>query len=373
MGQSLHIFLNFDIIFIMEKEPLIVPPQEKLRSAQFYLVKEMQDDLGLFPEHVQVLVKKWLNGESLKNEGGHFAKAQCKWWYEKYGFPFANKVARDEVLIRKYNPENTKEAHSLQWDLLHAILVSDDKKVGELKKKYQEEYPDQMEAVEVIFGIKDFIEKSRNLNLKHKELTGKEKIDAYRDITEYQFLFTHFVIQNHNDRKFLELFWNIAEEIARKMGAEREINMLRRAQVSQTAVYRIMEELGENPKLSHPDEDAFESVDLWESSEKAVQIKGWEEQVPAIFTSDEISFPAIRADQKMTSKFYSSAEYMGKKNTIFRAKIKEYGDRLGKHFEGYMLVVPYSKIDFVNGEPAPELVEFFREKLKSNVEAQKAA
>ena len=61
------------------------------------------------------------------------------------------------------------------------------------------------------------------------------------------------------------------------------------------------------------------------------------------------------------------------KDHIFRAKIKEYGDRLGKEFKGYMLAVPYSQIDFVNGEPSPELVEFFREKLKGVEKAEQAA
>lgn len=349
----------------MEKEPIIVRVPEKPKSVKFYLNKEISDDINIFPQKICHLIERVNNGELLdSSEQSLLQRALNKWWFDKYGFSFNNIPARNEVLQRKYDPQKSKEAHALQWDLLQAINQSDQEKIEDLKKKYQEEYPDQMEAIEVIFGIRDFLNKAIEVDTERKTSKNRVEKSKFRNLTEYQFLFTHFLVQNNKDRGFLNVFWDVATTIAEKMNAERELNILRRGQISQVAVFRIIQELGQNPKLSHPDEDAFEAIDLWESGDKAIQIKGWDEEVPAVFNTDEVVFPAMQVDTtKNKGKLYGSVEYFKSKNSIFRAKIKEYGDRLGKEFDGYMLAVPYSKIDFVNGEPAPELIEFFREKL----------
>ncbi len=355
----------------MEKEPIIVRIPDKPKSFKFYLHKELSDDINVFPKNIHPLVEKFINGEQQSShEQSLLDRAINKWWLDKYGFSFTSTTARNEVLQRKYDPQKSKEAHALQWDLLQAIKESNEEKIEQLKKSYQEEYPDQMETIEVIFGIRDFLEKAIQITDERK--TSKEKIskNKFRDLTEYQFLFTHFLVQNNKNREFLDLFWNVATEIAEKMNAKIKLDILRRGQISQVAVYRIVQELGQNPKLAHPDEDAFEAIDLWESADKAIQIKGWEEEVPAVFNVDEIVFPAMQVDNgKHKKSLYNSAEHFQSKNTIFRAKLKEYGERLGKEFSGYMLAVPYSKIDFINGEPAPELIEFFRDKLGTKTTA----
>ena len=118
-------------------------------------------------------------------------------------------------------------------------------------------------------------------------------------------------------------------------------------------------------KLSHPDEDAFNAIDLWTESGQALQIKGWNEKKPAIIKTDTIAFTAIQIDGgNKKSVLFNSTEYVKSKNVLFRAKIKNYGNKIGKDISGYMLMIPYSKIDFNTGEPTPELIEFFRQKLK---------
>lgn len=360
----------------MEKGPIIVNLPETPKSPYLYLLQELQGDIMAFPSHIQPLVEKVLSGQHLgSDEQSVFSKAQNKWWSDKYGFPFSNARARDEVLVKKYNPKLDGEAHKFQKELLEAIQIGDEGKIMDLKKKYQEAYPNQMESIEVIFGIRDFLEKSKTLNAdnhkkrRYKQLNHEETMSLVRDLTEYQFLFTHFIIQNNKDREYLDIFWKVGEAMASKINSSREFNILRRAQMSQVAVYRILEEIGDNPKIAHPDEDAFKAIDMWEDSQKPIQIKGWREEVPAVFSSNEISFPAMQVDDegKIKSKLYGSVEYMKSHDIKFRAKLKKYGEKLGKELTGYMLAIPYSKIDFVNGEPALELIEFFKEHLKKEL------
>ncbi len=356
----------------MEKEPIIVRPSEKPKSAELYYLDELESDMEAFPEEIRQIVRKVIDREHIVTEEQRkFDIANSKWWQEKYGFPFTKKDARNEVLNRKYNPEKVEGARRLQRELMEAIKVSDEEKITELKNKYQEQFADQMEAIEVIFGVRDFIKKSKELSedTDKTKFSREEYKDRVRDLTEFQFLFTHFLVQNNKDREFLELFWRVAEAIAGRVGAVRELNILRRGQMAQVAVYRIMEELGDSPKLSHPNEDAFNAIDLWETSEKPIQIKGWNEEVPAVFTTDEVVFPAVQIDVKNKRRLYNSAEYFKSQNMVFRTKVKKYGHKIGKDLEGYMLAVPYSKIDFVNGEPAQELVEFFKGELKTKVQA----
>ena len=148
------------------------------------------------------------------------------------------------------------------------------------------------------------------------------------------------------------------------MGAVSEFNILRRALISQVAVFKIIDLLGKNPKLSHPDEDAFSAIDLWTEGGQALQIKGWREEVPAVIESNVVTFPAIETGGTQKSSLFNSAEHLKSKDIIFRAKISAYGKKIGRDITGYMLVVPYSKIDFITGEPAPELVEFFQKEIR---------
>ncbi len=349
-----------------EKEFLTKSP-EPIRSPSVYLLEEMQTDLSVFAEDARPLVEKFLRNEGLSRvEQKKFDLAREKWWMEKYGFPFSLKVERNELLLRKHGSSVAQsEAQKTQENLFASVGGGNEKKIAELKKEYEEKYPDQLEGVETLFGLRDFLAKQTKLD----ELRKKEGYDyasqreIFRDLTEYRFLLTHFIIQNGDNKEFLELFWEICGKIAEKEEALRRSHQLQRSTASQVAVYRILESLGKKPKLSHPDEDAFDAIDLWSGADEAVQVTMWDERQPAILESDHVAFPGAEtvADDGGT-KHYNPHVLL--KNAGFVAKVREYGERMGKNIKGYMLIVPRHKIDFVTGEPAPELVEFFRKKLE---------
>lgn len=345
------------------KELFFSSEKEQTKSPRQYLSEELESDLETFSGEERELAGTYLKGEALTPEQqGERSFIIGKWWQEKYGFPFHLKAAREETLRRKYAPpEAERETRELQNDFFAAIEANDEQKTGELKKKYFEKYPDQLEGVEILFGVGDFLKKQKNLD---KE-TGRSRIDPerFKDLTEYQFLITHYIVQNQNDKEFLAKFWNVAEAVGKRTGTSEQLNILRLGLLGQAAVYKILKSLGENPQLSHPREDAFSAIDLWAGSEKsAVQVKlGKEVTEPAVLKSDAVAFPAIQAKTKEKSRYYSSKYFQD--SARFAMKIKKYGEMTGKNIEGYTLIVPRHKIDFITGEPAPELVEFFREKL----------
>ena len=205
----------------------------------------------------------------------------------------------------------------------------------------------------------------REMEKTRYENAGKRR-RAFQDLTEYQFLFTHFVLTSNQDKRLLGDFWAVAKEVAQAIGADQELRSLRCGLVTQVAVSRILEEIGENPQLSHPREDAFNAVDVWADDNTAVQIKGWRENEPALIESDEFVFPATEVAGKTGSRVFNSNANMAAKNHIFRARVDEYGRETGRDLEARMMVIPYSQVDFDTGEPAPELVDFFREKLKES-------
>lgn len=354
----------------MEKEKsFIVPPPEKRKRPGFYLNKELLEDISVFPEALQPVIWKKAHGTPLSNREHELVSSRIdRWWQTKYGFPFNLQAARDEVLLRKYTaPEVLGGAKSLFQKLLEAVAGGGEKEIQVLKKEYQERYPDEMEGIEVLFGIREFCLKQKQFEKERSELTPEEKIKQFRDFTEYQFLFTHFILQYGGDKELLDNFWKAQAALAERCHVLNGFNILRRAQMSQVAVYKILEGLGIKPKLSHPDEDAFQAIDLWAEGDKAIQIKGWDEEVPAVAETEHLVFPSMQVDESSKkSKFFSSAEYFNNKNIQFRAKIRAYGARTQREIKGFMFVVPYSKIDFVTGEPAQELIEFFKQELAKN-------
>src|SRR3989344_239822 len=107
-----------------------------------------------------------------------------------------------------------------------------------------------MEGVEVLFGSQSFLLLQRKMNKeRHGSRPWIEIQKDLRDMTEYQFLLTHFILVNGEDKDLLNNFWKTMEVLAERTGALVELNNLRRGQISQVAVHKIMESLGSQPKL----------------------------------------------------------------------------------------------------------------------------
>jgi len=356
----------------MRSQELFSPIQNKekkqgklSKNSSELLVSEIMADGGSFDDNEYNLAIKFVRGEKQDSERKEkAAKILGDWWMNKYGFPFELKAARDEVLARKYGPsEGMRKSASLQGELLLALKVGDQTKIRELKKRYKEEFPEQLEGVEVLFNFPELLKKSKLEIVSKHEKNFKPGGEYFRDKCESQFLVTHFVLLNSDDKPFLKQFWNVMEAIARKDGTQDELNIVRRGIISQVSVDLILKELEMSPQLSHPKEDAFEKTDMWIENKTRVQIKGSKYiSEPAIARTDEAVFPGVVTKNK-SQKTYFNSKY-AYEISRFRAKIKE----INPDAEGILLVIPTRMIDFITGQPDEKLVEFFRNKLKEKQE-----
>ncbi len=337
----------------------------KLKPAIEYEKAEMQADMSAFSPAEQAAVKKFLNEESLEPpEAAILKTARERWFDEKYGVPYHNKAASREVIMRKYAPpEELTAAHELQARLFAEFANGTAESVARVKAEYLEKYPDQAEGVEILFGVQEMLELGRKLHDPERKIKDKaERMRAFQDLTEMNFMLTHFVAENRNDKVFLNLFWSALEKIASANGYSADINMLRKGTITQVATMRVFQELGMSPKMSHPRDDAFNKIDLWSDEAHAVQIKSTGAEEPEVVETDEIAFPGTEVMRDGRVEHYNSKRFLDMQD--FRAKVNEYGKLTNQpNLKGYFIAIPYSKVDFTTGEPDKGLIRTIGQKL----------
>lgn len=250
------------------------------------------------------------------------------------------------------------------------IFFNDAEKFRELKEFYKDRYPENIKEIEVVFGLREFLVKQKEVDkIREKRKHGERELsvhDQLRDLAEYQFLITDYIIQN-KERNDLERFWRLGEEVASRFGSKAQFEAMKRGILGQCAVLNLLEKLGKKPHLSMPAEDVYNAIDLWVGEDEAAQVKSTMfVEKPILIKADRVSFPAIVTEGGQELHYYS--EKMFHENAIFRAKIEKYGKRIGKKIKGYMFIIPYSEIDQVTGQSSSRLIEFFRNELVSSEE-----
>lgn len=354
----------------MEKEKaFIVKLPEEPKTPRQYESSEIRSDFSLFSEEAKSIIQKYLEtgGESMTpQEYELFNDARNTWWQEKYGFPYGNKIAREEVLRRKYAP--SKELvmqQELQNNFFQAYKENDTKEIQRINKVYEEQYPNQLEGVAVIFGLIPYLKNQHDLyenKFQQNEKTG----EIVEEITQYQFLVTDFIKHNSNQKEFLTIFWEALETVAKDSGFLSGVHGLRRAVLSQVATLKIFETLGKHPTLSHPKEDAFRAIDIWTDKETVVQIKGaYDLSTSIIVKTDVISFPAIEVKDKNGQNMDFFASKLSSSFQKFKIKVSKYQKIVKKKLRGYLVVVPYEKFDFVTGEPDEEIIQQVKQALET--------
>lgn len=232
----------------------------------------------------------------------------------------------------------------------------------ELKKEYQSQYPESLNEIELVFTLRDFLQKQKQLKEKQKEAQSEYDSKVYYDFAKYQFLMTEYVCQN-KDISDLDNFWEIAKTIAQQNDALNEFEILKRGILGQVAVLKILEAIGEQPRLSSPSEDAYNSVDLWSLHDVAIQVKSSQAiENPAILEVKHLTFPLIEVKDENLTRYYSEKYYHDASR--FKTKIDRYAQKTKKNIKGYMLIIPFDKINPINGEPSDELINFFKNNFK---------
>ncbi|MGC9048793.1 MAG: hypothetical protein ACP5IX_01045 [Patescibacteria group bacterium] len=233
------------------------------------------------------------------------------------------------------------------------------KKYDELKQEFIKENPDSVEVIEAIFGIKDVARIEQELSVaKNKKLRiEREKLkEMMRNLTQWHFLLTNLLIQI-KDKSFASSFWSELGAIYKSF-SDRPIKGIRKGIVGQVGVYKTLEKFGLQPRIAHPDEDAFEKMDLWVSlptAEVAIQTKYTQKIEQPLIVKDDIDYPSVLIESldKETYVSHYDIEQMIRLRESCRKKAKQ----TGKKIQSLYLSIPEGSFDPDTGEPTEEFLK----------------
>ncbi|MCD6471013.1 hypothetical protein J7K86_00565 [bacterium] len=230
-----------------------------------------------------------------------------------------------------------------------------DKRYDDLKKEFIKKNRSEALVIEILFGIRDILKAERFLEAhRGQRIENKKFKEIMRTLTEWQFMATHLMIYAGKNRKFCENFWSKYGEIYRLFSKDNPRGH-KKGIIGQVAVYRIMKELGLNPRLSHPDEDAFEKTDLWvyypkEEKNIAIQTKYTSRVKKPIFIStDEINYPAILQQEKEKNMYFAHKDI----EEMFHLKQR----CQKKNEKGFYVALPDGSVDNLTGQPKEWILE----------------
>ena len=345
-----------------------LPDTTKMSTKQL-LRLEMEKDESVFSKKVRELLKR-RNDPKQKlsdNENTLINEERNVWWFDKYGFPYSDEIARGELLRLKYSPPNEIfKAQNLQKELFENVKLQDQVKIDQLRIAYEKAYPDQQEGVSVLFELNTFFKDNQFIEttrLSTEKEILKKRSRVFEDLTQYQFLLSHFISQNMGDKEFMNKFWAATEMMAESTGNLIELNKLRKSALSQVATLEACKRPGITPKISHPKEDAFHAIDMW-AGDEPIQLKGTPKNYEFdMLDVNSVSFPAIQINADDTTHLIDTS-WLGTNLSKFRVKLDRYSRMVGRNLRGHLLILPYSKFDPVTGEPTEEFVMFMKEKLR---------
>ncbi len=348
-----------------ERSEFLTQPVEKIKTPEEYEWDEFQSALPMFKSDEREVLEKAFGGKTLSRQESAVVNT-CKeeWWFESYGFPYDMKKERRMTIRRKHMPSQERiESKHIEEGLLNAYKSKDEVKIKEMRDTYQEKYPDQLEGVMALLDFIPFLETEQALDALRKEGKGftKEMGNLIENLTQYQFLLTDFIANNSDDKGFLTLFWNTIEQMSSDTGHFRAFLKARRGVMGQVAAMKIFEEIGEHPKLSHPKEDAFRSIDGWIDTTHPLQVKAYDGSQPNLLETDSVAFPAVIMERNQEVAYLNS--HLASEMNKFQMKVSRYKEILGKDLKGYLMVVPFGEFDFVTGEPSKKVVDFFKKKF----------
>jgi len=124
-----------------------------------------------------------------------------------------------------------------------------------------ESSPESAERKAVISSFPSFLETQYKIKMEEIE-DDKELRAAHNNLTEYQFLITHYVASDSENVSSLKDLWRQLREISRSKQEEQNFSMFQRGIVTQVAIHQVFKKLGFNPRFAHPRDDAEKKIDL---------------------------------------------------------------------------------------------------------------
>jgi hypothetical protein len=227
------------------------------------------------------------------------------------------------------------------------------------------EFADDLEGAMVMRDLTPFLRAQSAME--QPGVSSAEKLEKVRSLTEYQYLLAHFILQRSDDEPYMRQFWKSATTLAEKAGkSEQDITRLRIGVLSTVATVKALDALGYQPELAHPDQDAYDAVDVWTSNHQALQVKGAGRELE-VYRTDDVEYPAVRTDRagqgvRMISA--GSSERLEQDLAKFATKVDRISAREGRPVEGLFVRIPYGRINHATGQPDQVLLSELRQYLE---------
>ncbi len=292
------------------------------------------------------------------------------------GFSQANKLTAELAEIQPDQPAPAEvpavDSNKEFTNRLNSLMPKYQAPDANGRKKYERQletaakilaksYPDQLEAITIFTNLPAILEAGDKVD--DSSLHNKRKLPLYRELTEYQYLLTHFALENADKPEVMQNLWSVAGNMAARMDKSKDFQARKAGALTAAAAHHLFSTLGKQPELSHPDEDAFDAIDLWvEDEHSAVQIMKSDAEEVTISRTDDVLYPGIAVEGDQVSQHFSVNSPVDKA-LRFRTKLAHYAQEHSQPVEGYFLQIPYSQIDSQTGVPSPVLVEQMRAKL----------
>jgi hypothetical protein len=260
--------------------------------------------------------------------------------------------------------EQSKDGEILPEDFFGILKTRDEEKIKSLRKRMIAEKPENIEMIEATFWLFNLLVKRERVAQRRDEYSPEQLEEIKKEIfssTEKQFLLTQFIYSNSENRELLVKFWDIGEELAREFDREKALGEWRNGLLSQVSAWHLLKKMGKKPQLSHPDEDARYSIDLWGDKKMAVQVKT--DIVTRLKKVGTIALPAVSYRHDKAERLVSTRGYSGKLRT-FMVNLEKYGKLKGRKIEGYWLKMGKSERDDITGMPTEEVVERIKKEFE---------
>lgn len=358
------------------------------RKLQSWLGKHEQEftfgerepiGLGKYPEEVKDLVRKSRRENLTPQEQSHLHKLLADFLGGRNAESGVEETFYHDFLSAKELENNFSQNESLAVvaDFYREILKKDrwDKSSLDALKGYLiDKHPDSVEEIQVVVGMVQHLYLQEEVE-KEKEaetLTFKYDPERSRNFAEYNYLFSHFFVNLPPDRVYGQSLYTALFLVAEKLGFQHRLfGSIWQGNMGQVAIYKALSGIGQKPEFSTPKEDVYQKIDLWaaKSGEEAAsfQIKTArsQRQTLVLKESEWIDFPSVAERLSKSERHYIYSKF-GEMNN-YSAKVKKYGQEIGRDVRAYYVVIPPNSIDFFTGELAPTAVK----KLQEKVAAQK--
>lgn len=271
--------------------------------------------------------------------------------------------------MRETEKYTEKESEGKFWSQIRARILGlkescsepkiFDGKYAELKEEFIKINPGEAEIIEAFFEIKSLAEAQKEIQSfkdKGKKIEREKLKELMRDLTEWQFLMTHLLTQ-FKDKSSAAIFWSELGSLYKFFSGE-SLRGHKKGVIGQIGVYKTLEKFGLRPKIAHPDEDAFEKMDLSVSlptAETAIQTKYTERIKQPLVIKDDIDYPSVLLE-KLDKETYIS-HYDIEQMMRLRESCRKKSARTGKKIEALYLAIPEGSFDPDTGEPSEEFLK----------------